>query len=89
MVFGAAAFATETFAQGPSSFGSIVVTPTGVRATFGLGTVTVTGNSFIEDVTGVRATFGVGALTVNAAANVTLTGQRATFGLGTVIVTGE
>ena len=31
MFYGAAAFATETFSQGPSSFGSIVVVPTGVR----------------------------------------------------------
>jgi copper(I)-binding protein len=86
MVFGAAAFATETFAQGPSSFGSIVVTPTGVRATFGLGTVTVTGNSYIEDVPGVRATFAVGALSVTGDANFTLVGVRSTFSTGDVTI---
>ena len=70
MSFGAAAFATETFSQGQSSFGSIIVVPTGVRATFGLGTVTVTGNSVIDDVTGVRATFGVGSLSCLVSAEI-------------------
>ena len=88
MFYGAAAYATETFSQGPSSFGSIVVVPTGVRATFNLGTVTVTANSVIDDLAGVRATFAVGALTVTGDANITLDGQRATFSLGTVTVTG-
>ena len=86
MIFGAAAFATETFAQGPSSFGTIVVTPTGVRATFGVGSVTVTGNSVIEDPTGVRATFGVGNTTVTGDSNFTLVGVRSTFSTGSVTI---
>jgi len=85
MLYGAAAYATETFSQGSSSFGSITVVPTGVRATFGLGTVIVTGNADLV-LTGVRSTFGVGAVTIESKYDVT--GVRATFAAGSVTVVG-
>ena len=59
MFFGATAFATQTFSDDHEPFGSTTILLTGVRATFGLGTVTVTGTATVT-LDGVRATFAVG-----------------------------
>ena len=87
MAFGAGAIGQLAFSETTDDGFSIIVTPTGVQATFALGTATVTPNTIVIP-TGVQATFAVGSPTVTGTATVIPTGVYITSALGSATVTG-
>ena len=64
MAFGAGTIGQLAFSATTDDGESIRVTPTGVQATFALGTATVTPNTIVIP-TGVQSTFAVGVATFN------------------------
>ena len=84
MSFGVGAISELAFAESTTGDGaSITIVPTGVAATFSVGSVVLESIYFP---TGVSMTSAIGTATIIADALVTPTGVSSTFSVGTVIL---